>query len=146
MKLAGTYEIKAEPELVWERLLDAKVLAGCIPGCRRFELVGEDSYEVELGIGVGPVSGDYSGTVVVRDKVEPQSLTMVVEGRGGMGDLEGEGKVVLSQSGASTELTLDGDAAVSGLAGLFAGAMMSRAAQALVDRFLECLKSEIEGG
>ena len=70
MKLTGAYEVEAEPEVVWEHLLDASVLAGCIPGCRRFEEVGADVYEVELAFGVGPVSGDYRGTVAVRDKAK----------------------------------------------------------------------------
>ena len=146
MKLTGAYEIDAEPEVVWEHLLDASVLAGCIPGCRRFEEVSADVYEVELAFGVGPVSGDYRGTVVVRDKVEPHSLTMLIEGKSAMGDIKGKGTIVLSQHGVGTGLKLAGESAVSGLASLLADAMMSRAAQALTDRFFECLKSEIEGG
>ena len=57
MKISGSYEFSASPERVWQALTDPKVLAGCIPGCEGLEPQGNDEYQAQLTVGVGPVRG-----------------------------------------------------------------------------------------
>ena len=81
MKIEGRYSFFSGPELVWARLLETEVLAGCIPGCREFTAVDEDNYEVEINAGFGAISGTFNGTIKVIKRDAPRSFRMVVEGR-----------------------------------------------------------------
>lgn len=93
MKLEGEFVFQGTPEEVWEAILDPKVLAVALPGAKKMEKSGEDEYDSEMEIRVGPVTGVFTGKVVLRDKVFPKSYSMVVEGKGGPGFAKGTSRV-----------------------------------------------------
>ena len=107
MRLEGTYTIAAPRAKVWELLMDPKAIASCVPGCEGFEPLGGDKYTVRLTAGVAAISGTFDGTVELKDQVAPESYRLVMEGSGGPGFVNGDAKIVLSESGTST--TVDGD-------------------------------------
>ena len=58
MKVEGEYSFAVDRETLWAGLLDPDVPAGCIPGCRELNRVGDDRYDVLLKVKVGPVTGN----------------------------------------------------------------------------------------
>jgi hypothetical protein len=82
MEISGSYSFNAAPDRVWALLMDPAVLSSCIPGCERFEPDGDDRYRVTLTVGLAAITGTYSGTVVLTDKVPNTSYHLVVEGQG----------------------------------------------------------------
>ena len=83
MKLAGDYVFDGPREMVWELVRDPETLSTALPGAQSFEQVGEDEYVGKMHVRVGPVSGVFSGRIVVSDEVKPESYTLTVEGKGG---------------------------------------------------------------
>ena len=146
MKVKGKYNFKSSRATVWDLVQDPDVLASCIPGCQQFTMVGEDTYEVVLKVGVGAVSGTYSGTTRITDKEEPSSIRLVVEGKGVGGTVKGEGLLTLEELQGQTEVTVDGDARVSGLVARVGQRILGAASKTLMDQFFSCLRARADGG
>ena len=136
--------IEAERERVWDMLMSPETLAGCIPGCEGFEPVDEETYNVKMRVGVGGVRGNYSGSVTIADKQHLESYRMVVEGRGRGGSVRGEGLLTFADAGGSTQVSVEGDAQVTGVVARVGQRLMGNASRMLMNQFFNCLKSKIE--
>ena len=145
MKVEGTFTIDAEREKVWEMLMSPETLAGCIPGCEGFEPVDADTYNVTMRVGVGGVRGNYSGSVTIADRQHLESYRMVVQGRGRGGSVRGEGLLTFADAGGSTQVSVEGDAQVTGVVARVGQMLMGNASRMLMNQFFNCLKSKIEG-
>ena len=146
MQVSGTYVFDAQREVVWSRLLDPDVLASCIPGCEELKLVGDEKYEATIRVGIGAISGTYSGTVTLSDRDELSSFKLTVEGKGAAGNVRGEGVLDFSDQGTSTEVQVSGDAQVTGLIARVGQRLLGTASKTLMDQFFGCLKTRVEGG
>jgi len=104
MELKGEYVFDGPREKVWELVRDPEVLATALPGTQSLNQISESEYEGEMNIRVGPISGVFSGRVVVSDEVPPESYTLSVEGRGAPGFGKGTGQVQLVDQGDGTTL------------------------------------------
>ena len=144
MKVEGSYRFDAERESVWDALLDPSILAACIPGCQKLEPTGEDAYDIAISVGVGAIRGAYQGTVTVADKSHPDSYRMLVEGRGGGGTVRGDALLTFSSSQGGTEVTLVGDALVTGVVARVGQRLMGNASRMLMNQFFDCMKSHID--
>ncbi len=146
MKVEGVYRFKADRDIVWTKLCDPDVIAGCIPGCREFNAVGEDLYEVALTMGVGAISGSYTGSVAVIDKEQPSSFKMVVEGTGSGGSIKGESVLSLRALDDGTEVEIEGEAQVTGIVARVGQRFLGSASKMLIKQFFDCMKEKIEHG
>ena len=120
------------------------VMASCIPGCQTLNPTGDGAYELELKAGVAAVRGTYKGTVSIVDVVDQESYRMVVEGRGMMGGIKGEGSIRLTESGAATEVEFEGDARVTGMVARVGQRLLGNTSKLLINQFFDCLKSGAE--
>ena len=66
MKLEGEYIFDGPREEDWELLRDPEVLVTALPGAQDLERVGENEYEGNMHVRVGPVSGVFSGRIESR--------------------------------------------------------------------------------
>ncbi|MCY3543848.1 MAG: carbon monoxide dehydrogenase subunit G [Chloroflexi bacterium] len=145
MKVEGAFTIDAERERVWDMLMSPETLAGCIPGCESFEPVDEDTYNIAMRVGVAAVRGNYTGSVTIADKQHRESYRMVVQGRGRGGSVRGEGVLTLSDIDGGTQVSVVGDAQVTGVVARVGQRLMGNASRMLMNQFFNCLKSKIEG-
>ena len=83
MLLSDTREIKADPKVVWDAILNPDVLKECIPGCESLKGSVAEGYEAVVKQKVGPVSATFTGLVQLSDIVEGKSLKISGEGKGG---------------------------------------------------------------
>ena len=147
MKLSGAYRFDVPRERLWETLMDTACIGSCVPGVRAFSPLGDDRYEIELGVKVGIVSGAYKGTLAIADKVEPESYRMTVEGSGARTEIRGSGSIALAADGDATELGFEGDVQVTGVLARVGQRLMGSVAKTQIDRFFECLRTKAaEGG
>ena len=144
MKVVGKYSFQVGRDVVWTRLLEPDVLAGCIPGCQQFEEVGDDLYDVVLKVGIGAISGTYTGRVSVTERDQPASFKMLVEGKGRGGNIRGEGLLSLAEHKGQTELIVDGDAQVTGLIARVGQRLLGSASKMMMDQFFGCMKAKVE--
>jgi carbon monoxide dehydrogenase subunit G len=144
MKIAGDYLFAASRALVWEALLDPKVLAAVLPGAERLDLTGENEYEGQLRIKVGPVQGDFLGKVRLDDIQPPSSYRMNVDGRGSQGFVKALATIALADEGVGTRLTYDADAQVGGRIASVGQRLVESSARAIVKQSLEGLDRAIQ--
>lgn len=143
MNVNGEYQLHAEPETVWQLLLDPNALASCIPGGQELRLVGPDEYEASVKIGVPAVRGEYTGRVRIRDKNPPTSFRMEVEGRGRLGTINATGLLELAGAADTTVVTYSGEYQVAGLIAAVGQRLFEPVAQMLTSQFFGCLESKL---
>lgn len=146
MKVEGSYTFEGSVQQVWDLLLDPNALKNCIPGVKELKQTGDDQFEAVMTIGIAAVKGTYKGKVALRDKVEPTSYTMIVEGSGGPGFVKGTAKIALTPSGSSTTVAVDGDGQVGGPAAGVAQRMLGGVAKMLMNQFFECMRKQLGSG
>lgn len=147
MELKGRYAFDAPRTHVWALLNDPEVIASCLPGCERLEPLGDDRFRANLSLAVAAISGRYSGTVAIVDKVAPQSYRLLVEGSGKAGFVKGEARVDLADAdGAAgqTIVTVVGDGQVGGLMARVGQRLLGSVSQMMMDRFFACLREKAE--
>ena len=119
MKLAGSHTFPFSRRAVWSALMDPGVLARTLPGCERLERVADDRFAGALQVAVGPVKGQFQGTLDLTELQPPERYRMRLEGQGSSGFVKGEGAVWLEEAAGGTDLHYDLDAEVGGrLAGV----------------------------
>ena len=120
MKVEGEHIFKATPKRVWDLFRDTDVMAAALPGTKKMEAVGENVYEAIMNVRVGPVVGEFSGSLVISNENFPETYTMTVDGRGKPGFLKGTGDIILSDQGdRSTLMKYTGEVQIGGkLAGV----------------------------
>jgi carbon monoxide dehydrogenase subunit G len=105
MEIESEFQFEGAREMVWELLHDPDVLAKALPGAERLELAGEDEYVGELRAGVGPVTAArFEVKVRLTDQQPPAAFTMIVDGRGTAGFVEGSARVNLDEAGPDATL------------------------------------------
>jgi hypothetical protein len=144
MKVAGEYTFDGPRDVVWEMLLDPTVLARVLPGAEKLERVGENEYEGQLKIKVGPVQGDFQGKVRLEDIVPPESCTMQVDGRGAAGFVKATGRLRLALQGNRTQMAYDADAQVGGRLAAVGQRLVDSAARAIIAQSLEGLNAAVK--
>jgi uncharacterized protein len=143
MKLEGDYLFQATVDEVWSALFDPVILAAVMPGCEKLELV-DGQYVGEIKVKVGPVQGKFTGKVDLKDKIEPKSYTMVVDGRGAPGFVKATALVKLAAEGDATRVSYDTDAQVGGKIASVGQRLLEASARAIVAQSLEGLHTNIK--
>jgi len=145
MEISGTYTFNAAPERVWRLLMNPVVLSSCIPGCERFDPDGDDRYTVTLTIGIAAITGTYTGTVQLVEKIEPSSYRLVVEGQGRPGFVKGSSAITLTAEGDTTAVHVTGTVQTGGPIARVGQRLIGGVAKMMMDRFFKCLQSKTGG-
>lgn len=146
MNLDGSAVLHGSPEAVWTALTDPAVLARTIPGCLALERVGEDSYRMDVSVGVGAVKGTYAGEVHLTDQQPPSSYVMHASGAGAPGQVRATVTIELAPSGDSaTVLTYSADAVVGGPVAGVGQRMITGVAKRLAAQFFTAVDTELTG-
>ena len=143
MDITGTYTFAAPPDRVWALLMDPAAIASCIPGCERLDPDGPDRYKAVITIAMAAITGNYEGTVVLSDKVEPSSYTLGVEGQGRPGFVKGSATISLRADQAGTIVDVKGTVQTGGTIARLGQRLIGSAAKMMQDRFFACLQSKL---
>lgn len=115
MKIKGEYTFNGAQEDVWKILRDPDMLVLALPGTKSLKQVGENEYEGELQVHIGPIVGSFGGKLTVSNEVPPASVTLTVEGNGKIGFVKGSGDVILiGQGDAKTLVQYSGEIQIGG--------------------------------
>jgi uncharacterized protein len=125
--------------------MDTSAVGRCLPGCKGLQPIGEDRYEVELGVAVAAIAGSFKGTVSLDEKVPPQSYTLLVEGSGRQGFVKGQARVTLEADGDCTRVLVTAQADVGGMIARVGQRLLDGVARTTMDRFYACLAKQVVG-
>lgn len=144
MDMTGSRIIAAEREAVWRALLDPQVLQACVPGCQDMTGSPEQGFEATVVQKVGPVKATFRGQVQMTDMVEPESLTLSGEGKGGAaGFAKGGARVRLTPVEGGTELSYEVEANVGGKLAQLGSRIIDGFARKMADAFFDNFQAEV---
>lgn len=143
MKLEGSIELGATPEVAFDHLHDPAMLARCIPGCDDIERQADGSYRARMSAGIGAVRGRFEGTVALTDIDRPRSYTMALDGISRVGHVRGSAVIRLEATQGGTRVLWRGSGQVSGLIAAVGSRLVEVAARKLVGMFFERLAAEV---
>jgi len=146
MELKAQYAFDAPADRVWEGLMDPATIASCLPGCQRFEPLGEDRYKVVLTAGVAAITGTFEGTVAIADQQPAQSYRLIVEGKGRPGFANGDATISLTLNESGTTVNVVGNLTVGGLVAQVGQRLLGATAKLMMDKFFKCLEEKITAG
>ncbi|MFN3823710.1 MAG: CoxG family protein [Pseudorhodobacter sp.] len=146
MKLTDERDIAADPATVWAAILDPEVLKACVPGCESMTGSPEEGFEAVVVQKVGPVKARFTGAVTLSDMVEPQSLRISGEGKGGpAGFAKGGANVTLTPSEKGTLLAYEVEANVGGKLAQLGSRIIDGFAKKMADDFFARFQEAVEG-
>lgn len=144
MKIAGEYLFGSRREAVWTALLDPEILARTLPGCESLERIADNQYRGVLNVAVGPVKGQFQGTLTLTDLRPLEGYHMVLDGSGSAGFMRGEGDLKLREDGDRTLLGYDIDAQVGGRIAGVGQRLLDSSAKSIAKQGLEGLERVLE--
>lgn len=145
MRLKGEYVFDGPREEVWDLVRDPDVLVTALPGAQDLNQVGENEYEGEMNVRIGPVAGVFSGRLVVSDEVPPESYTLTVEGKGKPGFAKGTGHVQLIDQGDGTTLMkYEGKVQIGGRLASVGQRLIDTASKSMIRQGLEALNKALQ--
>ncbi len=146
MILSGTFTFEGPRARVWEILQDPAVLAKALPGTKTLTRVGEDKYQGVMKISVGPVNAaEFAMSVELKDKVEPEKFSMVIDGKGGVGFTKGTASIVLEeQPGPVTVMTYSSDVQVGGKIAAVGQRLLESVGKMMTRQALDALNKELK--
>ncbi len=140
MKVDGEHIFIGTQQQVWDLFRDTEVMAAALPGTKKMELVGENTYEAVMNVRVGPVAGEFSGQLVISNEDHPVSYTMTVEGRGKPGFMKGTGDVTLTpQSNNQTLMGYTGEVQIGGKLAAVGQRLIDTVAKSIISQAFETL-------
>ena len=140
MKVEGEHQFNGTPQQVWDLFRDTDVMASALPGTQKMEFLGDNKYEAAMNVRVGPVSGEFSGQLIISNENHPHSYTMTVEGRGKPGFLIGTGDVSLEDQGElGTLMTYVGEVQIGGKLAAVGQRLIDTVSKSIISQAFETL-------
>jgi carbon monoxide dehydrogenase subunit G len=145
MKIEGEHTFNGPRPDVWEMIRDPEVLASALPGTQKLNKLSDMDYEGVMNVRIGPVSGSFSGKLVVSDEVPPESCTLTVDGKGAPGFLKGVGHVKFAeQPDKTTHMTYEGEVTVGGTLASVGQRMIDSVAKSMIRQGFESMDKALE--
>jgi hypothetical protein len=144
MKLEGEHIFPGPREEVWAMFYDPNVLAGAMPGTQKLDKISDQEYQGNIYVRVGPVSGAFSGKLVISDEIPPENCTLTVDGKGAPGFVKGVGHVKFSEQGdGNTHMKYDGDIQIGGTIASVGQRMLDSVSKSMMRQVFESLDNAL---
>jgi len=145
MKLEGEFTFNGSRQEVWDLLQDPDILASSLPGAKNMQQTGDDEYQGEMVVKVGPLNGVFTANIKLKDKVHPQSYTMLVESKGNVGFANGTAKIELTEKEEkSTLMKYTAELQVGGRLASVGQRMLDTVGRSLTRQGLEAMNNALK--
>lgn len=139
MKIAGSYQAPLPQDRAYVLLQDPEILAKCMPGCERLERIADGDYNMRMKMVLASISGQFDGKVQITDANPPVSFHMLVEGKGRIGFMKGDGLITLAPTPEGTAVSYEGEVQVGGMIANVGQRLIETTSKMLIKRFFESL-------
>ncbi len=147
MIITSDFEVAQPVDKVWKFFDDIPQVASCLPGAELTKDLGDDKYEGQVAIRMGPVRLQFTGTADVTERDEAAKRITVhaagadVKGRGQAAMVVG---ATLSPKGRGTRVAVSQDLQLSGAAAQYGRGMISDVSAILIRDFAASMQDRIE--
>jgi uncharacterized protein len=141
------FTIDADPEVVWDYLINPERIVKCLPGAEYIGQVDENTHAGAVKVKVGAVSMAYKGKAVFEE-VDHEARYVKIVGRGreksgsGTASMTMESRVTATESGGA-EVTVDAQVKLAGKIVRFGRGMIETISGEIFREFTERLAQEI---
>lgn len=151
MIIDGEFEIESTREDLYRHIINAELMAGCIPGCESLEQISPNSYRARVTIGLGSIKAAFNLVVEITKENPPESVFSVTRGEEGgkASTVTANNEVYLVDLGNGvTKVRYVSDVSVTGRLGKFALGVMKKKAQSMGKEFADnlCVKLQAKSG
>jgi carbon monoxide dehydrogenase subunit G len=143
VKIQGQHSIQAPREVVWRAIVDPDVLARTLPGLEELKETGPNRFEGIIQLKVGPVQGQFRGTVTLADLSPPESYRLHLKGEGAPGFVDGQGALRLVGEGGATTIHYEVEAQIGGRIAGVGQRLLDSSARVLTRQALEGLDRQV---
>jgi uncharacterized protein len=145
MKIDGEHLFKGPREEVCLLFRDPDILASALPGTQSINKISDTEFDITMNVRVGPVSGIFSGKLVISNENPPESCTLTADGRGGPGFVKGVGNVHFADQGdATTLLKYDGELQIGGTIASVGQRMIDSVSKSMIRQGFEVFDKALE--
>ena len=147
MNITGSNLVAYPVEMVWDAILDPRVLVATIPGCERLVETDENAYDMTVTAGVAAIKGTYQGACTLSDLKDNESLVMRLSGAGAPGTIDATVQVYFGEAEPGvTRIDYEADAVVGGMVGGVGQRMLTSVSKRMAGEFFGNVASAIEQG
>ena len=149
MKLTNEFTVAADPQTVWQTLLDMEGVAGCLPGATIEATDEENNYEGSMRVKIGPMSVSYRGTATLTE-VDEEARRAVISLRAR--EDKGQGTAMATITNAvkpadgGARVTAETDLHITGAQARFGRGVMEDVAGRVLEEFSSRLERQLAGG
>ncbi len=139
VELEKSFPMPGSADAAWEFLQDIQAVAGCMPGAKITDSLGEGRHKGTMTVKIGPATMSFRGEVEVRD-IDPgqKSLALLARGTDTTGTsgaaMDLKARIETAADG-STNLVGKSEVSMSGKAAAFGGRMMNSVADQVMQQF-----------
>jgi uncharacterized protein len=140
-------EVDQPIEKVWEFCSDVPQVAACLPGAALHDEIGPDQYAGKVGISMGPVKMNFTGTADITKRDEANK-TITIDAAGA--DEKGQGQANLGlhlklvPTAGGTRLEVEQDIQLSGAAAQYGRGMINDVSQVLMRDFANNMQARLD--
>jgi carbon monoxide dehydrogenase subunit G len=142
----GAFELLVPRAILYERLLDARLLAQCIPGCDAVERIDASRYKADVSVALAGIKARFDLIVELTEQEPPGRIVCVTRGADGTlaSLLSAESRITLHElAERSTRLEYTSDVNISGPLGRFGLGVMKKKAQSMGEEFATALREAL---
>ena len=144
MELKGNRNVGADTVTLWNMLMDVEILPKIVPGISKLEKTGENTYKSVLEVKFGPVSGEFTGDMLMEDISHQRSFTLKAQQHNKIGTVNSVMKIDLMPiSDNETEVAFGGEITISGLMSMMGQKVLGGVTDMLTKQFFANLDHEI---
>ena len=128
---------------VWEAIQDPDILADILPNCKSLTPCGDNSFDANIEIKIGPIKGHFESKLNLFDLDPPNGYKFDVNGDGKKGQMRGTGEIQLTTTDKVTEFKFNATGNVSGIIARVGQRLIEAAGKKLMDQGFENFKRRI---
>lgn len=144
MRIEGEHVFNGCREDVWAMVRDPEVLVTLLPGTTSVNQLSENEYEGAINLRVGPVSGGFSGRIIVEDELPPEHCTLNAVGEGRVGFFKGRGTVHLTEHDDGTLMKYEGEIQIGGKLASIGQRLIDMTSKTMIRQGLKALDAALE--
>jgi uncharacterized protein len=147
MLIRSEFEVAEPVEKVWQFFENIPQVAACLPGAELTEDLGDDKYQGQVAVRMGPVRLQFGGTAEITER-DAAAKRVVVHAAGAEQKGRGQATMVitatLTQAGRGTKVDVTQDLQLSGAAAQYGRGMISDVTAVLMRDFSANMQDRIE--
>jgi uncharacterized protein len=147
MLIRNEFEVAEPAEKVWQFFDNIPQVAACLPGAELTSDLGDDKYQGQVAVRMGPVRLQFGGTAEITER-DVAARRVVVHAAGAEQKGRGQASMVitatLTPAGRGTKVDVTQDLQLSGAAAQYGRGMISDVTAVLMRDFAANMQDRIE--